>query len=98
MLYETFETRFYTLPTWKQCPARTLRERFARLVFKDAYEALGSNMRFMVTGMAPIKRSTLDFFKLMQLPLFETYGMTEFGGITLNLPGASKLGSVGRPL
>ncbi len=110
MLYETFETRFYTLPTWKQwaartlgsiagkLPAKTLRERFARLVFKDAYEALGSNMRFMVTGMAPIKRSTLDFFKLMQLPLFETYGMTEFGGITLNLPGASKLGSVGRPL
>ena len=110
MLYETFETRFFNLPTWKQwaartlggiacrLPSKTLREKFARLVFKDAYEALGGRMRFMVTGMAPIKRSTLDFFKLMQLPLFETYGMTEFGGITLNLPGACKVGSVGRPL
>ena len=55
-------------------------------------------MRFMVTGMAPIKRATLELFQLMQLPLFETYGMTEFGGIALNIPGANKVGSVGRPL
>ena len=55
-------------------------------------------MRFMVTGMAPIKRSTLELFSLMQLPLFETYGLTEFGSITLNAPGENKIGSVGRPL
>ena len=34
----------------------------------------------------------------MQLPLFETYGMTEFGGIALNVPGAARMGSVGRLL
>ena len=55
-------------------------------------------MRFMVTGMAPIKRATLELFHLMELPLFETYGMTEFGGIALNTPRSSKLGSVGRLL
>jgi long-subunit acyl-CoA synthetase (AMP-forming) len=48
--------------------------------------------------MAPIKRSTLELFQLMQLPLLETYGMTEFGGIALNIPGANKVGSVGRLL
>jgi long-chain acyl-CoA synthetase len=110
MLYEAFETQFYNLPAWKQwaarrlgavlsiLPVRKMREKIARIVFKNAYEALGGNMRFMVTGMAPIKRSTLNLFRLMQLPLFETYGMTEFGGIALNVPGANKPGSVGRLL
>jgi long-chain acyl-CoA synthetase len=110
MLYEAFETRFYNLPAWKRriakilggiagvLPSKSLREKVARALFKDAYAALGGKMRFMVTGMAPIKRSTLDLFRLMQLPLFETYGITEFGGVALNLPGASKVGSVGRLL
>lgn len=110
MLYEAFETRFYNLPAWKRraartlgrlvrrLPSRSLRERLARKIFKDAYEALGGKMRFMVTGMAPIKRSTLELFQLMLLPLYETYGMTEFGGIALNIPGASKIGSVGQLL
>jgi long-chain acyl-CoA synthetase len=110
MLYEAFENRFYSLPVWKQraakvlgkvadaLPSESLRQKVARALFKDAYEALGGKMRFMVTGMAPIKRATLELFQLMQLPLFETYGMTEFGGIALNIPGANKVGSVGRPL
>jgi long-chain acyl-CoA synthetase len=110
MLYEAFETNFAKLPSWKQrlaktiggmarrLPAKSLRETIGRIIFRDAYKALGGRMRFMVTGMAPIKRSTLDLCALMQLPLFETYGMTEFGGIALNHPGANKLGSVGRPL
>lgn len=110
MLYEAFENRFYALPAWKRwaartlgemargLPSRNLRQKIARGLFKNAYEALGGRMRLMVTGMAPIKRSTLELFRLMQLPLFETYGMTEFGGIALNVPGANKLGSVGRPL
>jgi|GEM_PF-361416 long-chain acyl-CoA synthetase len=110
MLYEAFETRFFSLPKWKQwlaqtlggiarkLPVRVAREKLARGIFKEAYEALGGRMRFMITGMAPIKRSTLEMFNLMQLPLFETYGLTEFGNITLNLPGACKQGSVGRLL
>ncbi|PYP92383.1 MAG: hypothetical protein DMG65_04060 [Candidatus Angelobacter sp. Gp1-AA117] len=110
MLYETFETRFCNLPRWKQraarimgtmagkVPSKRLREKLAQIIFEDAYEALGGKMRFMVTGMAPIKRSTLDLFELMQLPLFETYGMIEFGGIALNVPGAKRVGSVGRLL
>lgn len=55
-------------------------------------------MRFMITGMAPIRRSTLELFQRMQLPLFETYGLTEFGNIALNLPCACKIGSVGKLL
>lgn len=109
-LFEAFETRFGNLPKWKQLVARTAgnaarllpiraaRERFARLIFKQAHEALGGRMRLMITGMAPIKRATLDLFQLMQLPLFETYGLVECGSVTLNVPGAARIGSVGRPL
>lgn len=109
-LFQAFETRFGNLPKWNQIaarvagnivrllPVRRARERVARLVFKQAYEALGERMRLMITGMAPIKRATLDLFRLMQLPLFETYGLIECGSVTLNVPGAFRIGSVGRPL
>ena len=110
MLYETIETRFRNLPEWKQSaamrigtvlgklPFRALRKRIAQAVFRDIYEALGGRVWFLVTGMAPIKRSTLELFRAMQLPLFETYGLTEFGSISLNVPGAYKIGSVGKLL
>lgn len=109
-LYEAFETRFSNLPKWKQLIARVVgdaalmlpiestRQKVGQLFFKEAYETLGGRMRFMVTGMAPIKRSTLDLFARMQLPLFETYGLIEFGSVALNVPNAHKVGSVGRPL
>jgi long-chain acyl-CoA synthetase len=110
MFYEAIETRFLNLPAWKHrmarviagltslMPGKWLRQAIARAIFMEVYSALGGRMRFMVTGMAPIKRSTLELFRLMQLPLFETYGMIEFGGIALNVPGGNKMGSVGRLL
>jgi long-subunit acyl-CoA synthetase (AMP-forming) len=110
VLYETIETRFSNLPAWKRwlgqiagtlvlkIPGRSTREKLGKLIFKQAHDALGGRMRFMITGMAPTKRSTLKLFARMQLPLFETYGLIECGGVTLNLPGAHKIGSVGRPL
>jgi len=110
MLYEAFETRFSNLPLSKQrtakiagniirwLPRKTWRNNASKLFFKEVHKALGGRMRCMITGMAPIRRSTLTLFGLMQLPLFETYGITEFGSISLNLPGACKPGSVGRLL
>jgi len=110
VVYESFETRFVNLPGWKRwtaqvagevlrkVPIRAMRTRLARAVFRQVHQAFGGRMRFMVTGMAPIKRSTLDLFDLMQLPLFETYGLIECGSISLNVPGACRLGSVGRLL
>jgi long-chain acyl-CoA synthetase len=109
-LYEAFETRFSNLPKWKRLiaqvaghaalkvPIGSARQRIARLLFKGAYETLGGRIRLMVTGMAPIKRSTLDLFARMQLPLFETYGLIEFGSVALNVPKAHRIGSVGRLL
>jgi long-subunit acyl-CoA synthetase (AMP-forming) len=50
----------------------------------------------MWTGMAPIKRSTLEFFARARLPLYEVYGLSESGVITGNTPTHNRLTSVGR--
>ena len=108
-LYEAIETRVSNLPRWKRVLATALTavagilpgavgRALARAVFKEVHAVFGPRMRIMVTGMAPIKRSTLRLFRRMQLPLFETYGLVECGSIALNVPGASRLGSVGKPL
>lgn len=110
LLYETVENKILSLPKNKRMlaeiagkviekiPLPEIRKKIAEKVFADVYGALGGRMRFMLTGMAPIKRSTLTLFSRMQLPLFETYGLTECGPVALNTPEANKIGSVGRPV
>ncbi|WP_426731404.1 AMP-binding protein [Myxococcus faecalis] len=109
-LYEAIETRFGNLPRSKQLlarvlggiarrlPSRSARDAMARRIFREVHETLGGRMRFMVTGMAPTKRSTLELLELMRLPVFETYGVTECGSVSLNTAEAHRLGSVGRLL
>ncbi len=57
---------------------------------------LGGRIRFMITGMAPIRRATLDAFWAADIQLFEAYGMTECGIIAWNTPAAHRVGTVGR--
>ena len=57
---------------------------------------LGGRIRFMITGMAPIRRTTLDAFWAAGVKLFEAYGMTECGIIAWNTPRAHRVGTVGR--
>jgi long-chain acyl-CoA synthetase len=109
-LYEAFEARFASLPGWKRrsaeitaeiigrLPVRRVRKNLARVVFKDAYDALGGRMRFLVTGMAPTRHSTLRLFERMQLPMAETYGLIECGSISLSVEPNKRLASVGRLL
>jgi long-chain acyl-CoA synthetase len=61
------------------------------------HELLGGNVRYLITGMAPIKRQTLDFFWKQDVELYEAFGITEAGMVCWNKPGQIKLGSVGRP-
>lgn len=108
-LYEAIETRVANAPRGKRALGHALGEvarvlpgaagrPLARAVFREVHAVFGPRMRVMITGMAPIKRSTLRLFQRMRLPLFETYGLVECGPLTLNVPGANRPGSVGRPL
>ncbi len=71
-------------------------ERHRRLSLR-LRELLGGNIRYLVTGMAPIKRQTLDFFWEHGVSLYEAFGITEAGMVCWNKPGQVKLGSVGQP-
>lgn len=109
-LYEAIETRFLNLPAWQRrlatavgallslLPDSRPRTWARRRVFRQIHQAFGGSMRFMITGMAPIKRSTLELFEKVGLPLFETYGLIECGSVSLNLPRAHRPGSVGKLL
>ncbi len=110
LLYEAIEARFLDLPAGKRhlaviagrivkvLPGAALRQRLQRALFKTVHERFGTRMRFMITGMAPVKRSTLELCAIFGLPLYETYGLIESGPLTLNVPGANRRGTVGRPL
>lgn len=68
-----------------------------RMLFKPVHAALGGKMRVLVTGMAPIRRSTLEFFAETGLSLYEAYGLSETGVIASNTPADQRIGAVGKP-
>ena len=54
---------------------------------------------FLVVGAAPLAVETHDFFTALGLPLCEVWGMSETCGLlTVNPPGARRIGTVGPPL
>jgi long-chain acyl-CoA synthetase len=60
-------------------------------------DLFGGRMRYLWTGTAPIDRATLLEFEREGVPVYEGYGMSETGLIAKNWPGASRIGSVGKP-
>jgi len=61
----------------------------------DVLRFLGGRVRLLVTGSAPMRPEVLNFFGGLQIPIYEGYGTTETGLITLNHPGRHRPGSVG---
>ena len=54
--------------------------------------------RLGVSGAAPISTDIVEFFRSLDLPLVEGYGMTESTvGATMNPLGQERLGTVGKP-
>lgn len=69
-----------------------------RLFYSKVKEAIGlSNLRYGITGAAPIAKEILEFFSGLDVPIFEIYGQSEdTGPTTTNRPGATKYGTVGQ--
>tara|TARA_B100001123_G_C15276793_1_gene1012474 strand:+ start:245 stop:2020 length:1776 start_codon:yes stop_codon:yes gene_type:complete len=63
-------------------------------------EAAGfGDLRFAISGAAPINPDIITLFHRLEIPLYEGYGMTEnTAGATLNYSGSNKVGSVGRSI
>lgn len=71
-----------------------------KIALSKVREGLGMDqVEIAITAAAPINPDLVKFFLTIGIPLHELYGMSETTGpATSNVPGASKVGSVGRPL
>ena len=71
-----------------------------KLVLTKLKTAMGfDRARELVSGAAPIAPDVLAFFQSIDLPIREIYGQSEGSGPTsYNLPGRTRLGTVGPPL
>jgi len=68
-----------------------------KLVFSKIKANLGGNLRFAVSGGAPLAAELFEFFFALGLPIYEGYGLTETTPIvTCNTPAAVRMGTVGK--
>lgn len=70
------------------------------LVFRKVAGLLGGNVRYMITGSAPIDAAVLELLKIaFCCPFLEGYGLTETsGGSSVTFPADPVTGHVGGPL
>lgn len=69
------------------------------LIYRKLREGLGGNLRFVVSGGAPLEKKLADFFGQAGLLLLEGYGLTETtAAICVNTPQTYEFGTVGKPL
>jgi long-subunit acyl-CoA synthetase (AMP-forming) len=106
--FEFVENEYYSAPmhsrfvratvatlAGKLLPHRTALK-IKRALFEQFHRPFGSRMRLLLVGSAPSKLSMLELYDLLGLPLYQVYGVTEFGWISFNLPGANRIGTVGK--
>jgi len=78
---------------------RVRRRVFDRLVFTRLRAALGGRVAYACSGGAPLGAGLGHFLRGAGVTVLEGWGLTETtSGVTLNLPAAQRVGSVGRPL
>lgn len=72
-----------------------------KIIFSKWQEALGGNLRFMISGSAPLGERLVKVFTAAGISIFEGYGLTESSPAgTLNelKNNGLKIGTVGKPL
>ncbi|MDO9378879.1 MAG: long-chain fatty acid--CoA ligase [Nocardioidaceae bacterium] len=72
---------------------------FDRLVYGRLRAALGGRATHAIAGGAPLGERLAHFFRGIGIPVLEGYGLTETtAAVTVNFPGETKVGTVGRPV
>lgn len=72
---------------------------FDKLVYGKLRAALGGRCRDAISGGAPLGARLGHFFRGVGVPVCEGYGLTETSpAASANLPGFTRIGTVGRPL
>jgi long-chain acyl-CoA synthetase len=76
-----------------------LLEAVDKIVFEKVRARLGGRLKYAITGGAALSTSVAEFIDSLGITVYEGYGLTETSPIaTVNVPGARKIGSVGRPI
>ncbi|MDQ6658501.1 MAG: long-chain fatty acid--CoA ligase [Actinomycetota bacterium] len=82
-------------------PGRALAAKYAvanRLVFKKIRRVLGGNIKFFVSGSAPLSPEVAQWFDAAGMTILEGYGLTESSAFSfVNLPHDNRIGTCGRP-
>ena len=72
---------------------------YDRLVYSKLRAAMGGRVTHAISGGASLGERLGHYFRGLGLTVLEGYGLTETtAGSSLNIPGAIKIGSVGRPV
>ena len=72
---------------------------FDKLVYGKLREAMGGQVRYAVSGGAPLGTRLGHFFRGIGVNILEGYGLTESTApLSVNIPGNVKIGTVGPPL
>jgi long-chain acyl-CoA synthetase len=72
---------------------------YQRLVYPRLRQALGGQVRWVINGGAPLGEDLAHFLNGAGITVMEGWGLTETTGpVTMNPPGAQRIGSVGLPL
>lgn len=67
-------------------------------IMKEIREQISPNLKFIVSGGAPLKEDDYRFFQCLGIPIIQGYGLTEtLGPVTFNSLGKIEKGSVGQP-
>ncbi|MDO4899134.1 long-chain fatty acid--CoA ligase [Actinomyces sp.] len=78
---------------------RVQRAAFDRLVFSTLRSLLGGRVTHVISGGGPLGERLGHFYRGAGVTVLEGYGLTETAApCTVNLPAASRIGSVGVPL
>ena len=79
-------------------PALAAKQKIAsRLVFSKWREGVGGELRFFVSGGAPLSKKLSYAFWAAGIPILQGYGMTEACIVCANRPDDNKVGSIGTP-
>ncbi len=72
---------------------------YDKLVYGKLRAVLGGRAEYAVSGGAPLGDRLGHFFRGIGVPVLEGYGLTETtAALAVNLPGAIRIGTVGKPL
>lgn len=70
---------------------------FARAVYSKLLDAFGGELRYLISGGAPLSMAVYRFFHNIGLPLYQGYGLTESSPvISVNTPVFNRVGTCGK--